>query len=143
MRDNFVSIKSFSNEVDAQILQGKLKASGIKSFIVKDDCGGTDPLMQMLFGVELQVHQRDVPNARKIIGDKAHKFKQTKEKSRDNASAYLSLISYLMNSIGIGLLVSGYAYYKQLILYGFLLISIGLIIWCITKFMKTKSSKIT
>jgi hypothetical protein len=67
MKDNLVSIKSFSNEVDAQIIQGKLKASGIKSFIVKDDCGGTDPLMQMAFGVELQVYQRDASNALKIV----------------------------------------------------------------------------
>jgi hypothetical protein len=140
MKDNLVSIKSFSNEVGAQILQGKLKASGIISFIVKDDCGGTDPLMQMAFGVELQVHQRDAPKALKIISVKSYNSKHTKEKNRSDASTYLSLFSFLMNSIGIGLLVSGYAYYKQLISYGFLSLLIGLIFWSISRFKKAKSN---
>jgi hypothetical protein len=73
MKENFISIKYFTNEVDAQILKGKLKAFGIKSIIVKDDCGGTDPLMQMAFGVKLQVYQRDASKALKIIGEVNHK----------------------------------------------------------------------
>jgi hypothetical protein len=41
----------------------------------------------MAFGVELQAHQRDVSKALKIIGEKGHKYKHTKEKIRDDASA--------------------------------------------------------
>ena len=140
MKDNFISIKSFSKSVDAQILQAKLKASGIKSFLVKDDCGGTDPIMQMAFGVELHVHQRDASKALKIIAEKSHKYKNTKKKTRDDTSAYLSLFSLFMNSIGIGLLVTGYAGYKQLIFYGFLFLSMGLIFWSIAKLKKTKTN---
>jgi hypothetical protein len=143
MKDNLVSIKSFSNEVDAQIIQGKLKASGIKSFIVKDDCGGTDPLMQMAFGVELQVYQRDASNALKIVGTKNYKYTHTKKERRNNSFKNLSLFSLLMISIGIGLLVSGFIYHKQLLFYGILFMSFGLIIWCITKFMKINPTKIT
>ena len=87
MKDNLVSIKSYSNEIDAQILQGKLKASGIKSFIIKDDCGGTDPIMQMTFGLELKVHRRDAPKALKIIDEKSHKFTQAQDKIRDNLTS--------------------------------------------------------
>ena len=115
MKDNLVSIKSYSNEIDAQIFQGKLKASGIKSFIFKDDCGGTDPIMQIAFGVQLKVNQRDASKALRIINEERHKNKITNAKIKDNTTVYLSLLSYLMNSIGIGLLVVGYANYKQLI----------------------------
>ena len=143
MNGNLVTIKSLSNETDAQLIKGKLMASGIKSFIIKDDCGGTDPVMQMAFGVELKVHRKDAAKALKILDEKKSKQKISKNKIRENKTVYLSLLSLLMNSIGVGLLVAGYAYLKQLISYGFLFLTFGLILWCISKYRKTKFSKTT
>ena len=143
MNGNLVNIKSVSNETDAQLIKGKLKASGIKSFIIKDDCGGTDPVMQMAFGVELKVHRKDAAKALKILDEKSYKQKISKNKIRENKTVYLSLLSLLMNSIGVGLLVAGYAYLKQLISYGFLFLTFGFILWCITKYRKTKFGKTT
>ncbi len=69
MKDNFVTIKSVSSEIEAEILNGKLNACGIESFIQKDDCGGTDPMMHLTFGIHIKVKKSDSGEALALIGE--------------------------------------------------------------------------
>jgi hypothetical protein len=40
IEDNTVCVATFTSEIDASLARGVLEASGIESFILKDDCGG-------------------------------------------------------------------------------------------------------
>lgn len=40
MSDTLIAISYFSSDFEAEIAGGKLQASGINSYVFKDDCGG-------------------------------------------------------------------------------------------------------
>ncbi len=61
------TIATFSTEIDAELLKGKLNSSGIDSFIFKDDCGGMRPHMQITDGVQLKVADVDLETAKVIL----------------------------------------------------------------------------
>ena len=71
MQKDLVTIQSFSTNFEAEIAKGKLEASGIKSLIVKDDCGGAYPMMQSIHGVKLKVCDSDLNLAQKILEPEA------------------------------------------------------------------------
>jgi Putative prokaryotic signal transducing protein len=65
--DDLQVIRTFINNVDAELARGALEAAGINSMIRADDCGGTRPHLWM-GGVELLVRQHDVARAEEILG---------------------------------------------------------------------------
>jgi len=77
--NELVTVETFQNEIEAQIAQGRLKSEGIKSFIFKDDIGGTTPGMQFALGVELRVRQIDFARA----SDTLKAFRISDRKSED------------------------------------------------------------
>lgn len=60
-------IRTFINNVDAELARGALEAAGIQSMIRADDCGGTRPHLWM-GGVELLVRQEDAARAEDVLG---------------------------------------------------------------------------
>ena len=63
MKDNFIKIDTFSNEIDAQILKGKLEASNINAVIESDDCGGSHPALAFGSGITVKVAEQDYEKA--------------------------------------------------------------------------------
>lgn len=126
MKDNFVSIKSFSSIIEAEILNGKLNACGIEAFIQKDDCGGTNPVMNLILGVHIMVQKNDYEEALAIINENG----SSENENRIIPSKSIVPFWVLMFlSVGTGLFLSGYAYYPNLVKYGIISVTIGVILW--------------
>ena len=62
-----VKLKTFLNEIDAQIAKSVLDDEGIESFIIKDDEGSMNPSLQFTLGVRLYVLENDAEKAAKIL----------------------------------------------------------------------------
>ena len=131
MSQNLVTVQSFSNDIDAEIIRGKLSSAGIKAFIVKDDCGGTDPMMQLVFGVKLKVDKKDERKALRVIKITRTAKQQSKVVAKNKTASIVSFIILMIYSIGTGLLLSGYVYFKSLIPYGCLFLIIGLALFLV------------
>ncbi|MEP6707830.1 MAG: DUF2007 domain-containing protein [Pyrinomonadaceae bacterium] len=67
MSDDPVVIKTFSNEIDAEMANQLLRESGVKSFVFKDDAGGMEPHLQLTGSVRLVVSRADAERAREIL----------------------------------------------------------------------------
>lgn len=65
--DQLLVIRTFINNVDAELARTALQAAGIESMIRADDCGGTRPHLWM-GGVELLVREDDVARAEEVLG---------------------------------------------------------------------------
>jgi hypothetical protein len=62
MEQNTV-IRTFGNEVEAQVAQAVLDANGIDSFLIRDDAGGMMPWLQWLHPIRLVVRESDSAQA--------------------------------------------------------------------------------
>ena len=56
-------IRTFTNEVQAQIAQAVLDAHGIDSDLIRDDAGGMMPWLQLLHPIRLVVREADSGDA--------------------------------------------------------------------------------
>ena len=75
-RDDIVTIKTFSNELEAQVTKAYLESRGITSFIVKDDLGGMQTSFQVTLGVKLVVRALDEKEAKELL-DSAERGAET------------------------------------------------------------------
>lgn len=66
-RTKLTVLKTFSNEINAEIVKQKLAANGIESFISEDDNGGMLPSLQATMGVRLEVLASDAAKANQIL----------------------------------------------------------------------------
>ena len=66
-KSKLVTIKTFNNELDADIAKQHLQSHGIEAIVSKDDCGGMRPWLQGQQGVDLQVFENDSAKANKIL----------------------------------------------------------------------------
>ena len=66
MSDDLQVIRTFLNNVDAQLAHSALEAAGIESMIRADDCGGTRPHF-WVGGVELLVRTDDMSRAEEVL----------------------------------------------------------------------------
>jgi hypothetical protein len=64
--DELRVIRTFINNIDAELAHGSLEAAGIDSMIRADDCGGTRPHLWM-GGVELLVREEDIGRAEEVL----------------------------------------------------------------------------
>lgn len=67
MEEEVVVLKTFNNEVDAEMAQQMLRDAGVKSFVSKDDGGGMEPQLQGTVGVRLMVNRADAESAQQIL----------------------------------------------------------------------------
>ena len=62
-----IVIRTFLNNVDAELAKSALEAADINSVIRADDCGGVRPHLWM-GGVELLVDEADQAQAEEVLG---------------------------------------------------------------------------
>ena len=66
-----VVVRTFSNEIDADLARSALEAAEIDSMIRSDNAGGMRPAMSMSNGVELLVREEDAERAAEILSASA------------------------------------------------------------------------
>jgi hypothetical protein len=62
-----VTIRTFGDELDADVARQHLKSHRIDATVSKDDCGGMRPWLQERQGVILQVLERDLQKASEVF----------------------------------------------------------------------------
>lgn len=66
----FVTVKTFDNNMDAQMLKSRIESEGIKCFLFDEETVTINPLFaQAIGGIKLKVLQEDVPKVREILKD--------------------------------------------------------------------------
>jgi hypothetical protein len=65
--DDLIVIRTFLNNMEAELARGALEAAEIDSMIRSDDCGGVRPHLWM-HGVQLLVRQEDRDRAEEVLG---------------------------------------------------------------------------
>ncbi len=60
-------IRTFANEIEAQVAQAVLDANGIDSFLIRDDAGGMMPWLQWLHPIRLVVREGDSMEAVELL----------------------------------------------------------------------------
>ena len=68
MSGEVVTVRVFSNEVDARMAQELLQEEGMSAFVFKDDGGGMEPHLQRTLGVRLVVSRTHAERAHQILG---------------------------------------------------------------------------
>ena len=69
--ENYITIATFSTEIEAELAQATLAAAGIESFLKFEDTGGMMPVLQQSEGVKLLVDENDVEEAKTILSTQA------------------------------------------------------------------------
>jgi hypothetical protein len=67
MSEEIVTIKIFSDEMEAAMAVQLLGEAGINGFVFKDDAGGMEPHLQRTSGVRLVVNRADADRALQIL----------------------------------------------------------------------------
>jgi Putative prokaryotic signal transducing protein len=62
-------LRTFANELEAQLAQAVLDAHGIPSAVVRDDAGGAMPWLQLLHPVRLVVRGEDAVEAARLLDE--------------------------------------------------------------------------
>ncbi len=66
-KDQTVVLRTFTNDLDAEIAKDHLLAHGIEAFVSKDDAGGMRPHLQLTMGVRLLALESDADRASEIL----------------------------------------------------------------------------
>ena len=62
-----VTVRTFTNEAEANIAKGALEAFGIDCMITRDDCGGLRPHLTLTGGLRLLVRADDAARAAAVL----------------------------------------------------------------------------
>ena len=108
MEDRFVTFQSFTTEIEAEIVRGRLLSEGIEALIVKDDCGGMYPQLRLTQGVILKVLASELERAARIIGPPPSSQQPTTPASgAGDMSGILAVNAWIVGLIGLGLMFVG------------------------------------
>ncbi len=67
MSEEMRILRNYSSGIEAGIAQQILMENGVRSFIFKDDVGGTEPHLQRSNGVRLLIKSLDTDRANEIL----------------------------------------------------------------------------
>jgi hypothetical protein len=67
MSEEVVVLKTFNNEIEAEMAQQVLQEAGVTAFVFKDDAGGMEPQLQRTNGVHLLVNRADAQDAHMML----------------------------------------------------------------------------
>ena len=67
MSQEVIVLKTFNNEIEAEMAQQVLQEGGVSAFVFKDDAGGMEPQLQQTNGVRLVVNRGDAQHAHKTL----------------------------------------------------------------------------
>jgi len=73
MRAGMTQIDTFLNELDAEIVLNRLQALGVQAELIKDNCGGMRPHLDLVRGIRLLVADEDQSKARDILATDSDK----------------------------------------------------------------------
>lgn len=137
--NELVTIETFQNEIEAELTKEHLKSEGIKSFIFKDDCGGTRPHMQLTAGVELKVRQTDYSQASGILKS----FGITRNKPRElkpgeNKAAICSLLAWMLVPVGCCFILISMSMGKIQFAIGAVALLLGILLGVYSRTLKRK-----
>lgn len=65
--ENFVSVATFANEMEADLARATLAAAGIDSYLKLDDSGGMIPALLQSKGVRLLVEEKNREEATTVL----------------------------------------------------------------------------
>ena len=68
--EELVTLRTFSNVLEAEIVAGHLNSQNIETMVKKDESGGMRPHLQITQGVDLIVRKKDLERAKKILNKK-------------------------------------------------------------------------
>jgi hypothetical protein len=66
-RSHLKTVRTFPNDIEADVARQHLESAGITAFVRKDDYGGFQPALQMARGVILQVLEEDIEAAEEVL----------------------------------------------------------------------------
>lgn len=69
--ENFVSVATYADEIEARLAQATLAAADIESYIKMDDAGGMIEALQFTEGVQLLVDEEDLEEAKTVLTSQA------------------------------------------------------------------------
>jgi putative signal transducing protein len=67
MRDGWIVLRTFTNDLEAQAFRSLLEARGLAVLIEVDNCGGMRPHFDYTMGIKLMVPEQDADQARELI----------------------------------------------------------------------------
>jgi hypothetical protein len=67
--EGYVIVKTFPNELDAEVVAALLESSGIAASISADDAGDTIQSLELVRGVHVVVRKEDEAAARQLIAE--------------------------------------------------------------------------
>jgi hypothetical protein len=67
MADEYVVVRRFTTEVEAELARAILESNGIAAAVLRDDGGGMLPAMSLLSAVRLVVAPADAESAREVL----------------------------------------------------------------------------
>jgi len=62
-----VVIRSFGDEIEANLAKSMLDSAGIESMFSRDNCGGLEPQLSLMQGIKLVVRKEDAEQAEAIL----------------------------------------------------------------------------
>jgi|WetSurMetagenome_2_1015567.scaffolds.fasta_scaffold471270_2 hypothetical protein len=65
--EGFIVVATFSNEIEAELAQATLSASGIEAYLKYEDTGHMMPVLQQTEGVKLFVSPENLEEAKLIL----------------------------------------------------------------------------
>ena len=60
-------VRVFSTEIEAEIAMSALEAAGIECVMRRDDCGGVQPAMGLVTGIQVVVPDEDLDAATEVL----------------------------------------------------------------------------
>ncbi len=60
-------LRTFSNEIEAEMAMSALEAAGIQSAMTRDDCGGIQPAMGLTGGIQVIVDDENIEAATEVL----------------------------------------------------------------------------
>ena len=67
MIEGFVTVATFSSEIDAELTRATLAAAGIEAYLNYEDTGGMMPVLQQSEGVKVLVDPSNLEEARSLL----------------------------------------------------------------------------
>jgi len=127
-KNDLVTVKTFQNEIEAELAKERLENEGIKCFLFKDDCGGAEPNMQLTLGVDLKVRQADFARASERLKSSGVSSRKEEElKPGENKTVIYSLLAWFLSILGGGLLFVSMVNGKDRVIAGTVILLIGIL----------------
>jgi hypothetical protein len=67
MRDGMTRLETYTSEIEAEMVKGRLEALGVMVVLAKDNCGGMRPHLDLQAGIKLFVADDQLDKARDIL----------------------------------------------------------------------------